>query len=123
MEVAVVGVAKPGGTDDPVDRGPEDLSQQGCLEDCRCWLGCELGGGVLIPVGWDGEYAGWRSVEGGGTVVVGKAGAVADDRRARLGELGLVAAEVCRPEAVNCLEAGRCCHLRSLVRPKLQCRS
>jgi hypothetical protein len=66
----VVGVAEPGGTDDGVDRSSEDLSQQGDLEDGRCRLLREPGGGVLIPVGWDGEHAGRRPVEGGGTVVV-----------------------------------------------------
>ena len=113
----MVGVAEPGGTDDAVDRSSEDLSQQGDLEDGRCRLLREPGGGVLIPVGWDGEHAGRRPVEGGGTVVVGKAGAVADDRRARPGELGLVAAEVGRPIAVYYLEAGWCRHLPSLLRP------
>jgi hypothetical protein len=39
----VVGVAEPGGTDDPIDRGPEDLPQQGCLEDRRA--------------GWDASWA------------------------------------------------------------------
>jgi hypothetical protein len=116
LEGAVVGVAEPGGTDDLLDRGPEYLSEQGGLEGGRCRLGRELGGDVQVPSGWDGEHAGRRPVEGGGTVVVGKAGAVADNRRARLGELGTAAAEVPRPKCDDRLEAGRCCHLPLLAR-------
>jgi hypothetical protein len=70
--------------------------------------------------GGHGEDAGRRPAPDGGAAVVGQVGAVADDRRAGLGEPGPLAAQMCRPECRDRVETGRRGHRSLHARAKLR---